>query len=335
MGRLTERDINILREVYNYQAVKARDLSLKYFGSDYGLERLRRLCDRDYLYRVFTTATNGRKDKSVYQITDKAIDELYRRGLATVRRARDMRVSGYDLLSRLAISELFISLPGWKITNSRDAKPRLGLPKNSLLISSGISPEGKEYAIYYLTEQAKQSTIDKIVYELGRHAVIVLYKTQEALEYPISVKRLLSTIKESNSIIPELCLLPLVNLPDGSNMALEMLKQSDTKTVERYLRSGFPHMKKITNRYHFGDLLIEKPGGRYLVCNYLRRDIIALGLLSRHLTDNEHQRNGYSAIVLTWQGYADEVIEELDRIQSGREYIEILPVTRVDLASFL
>jgi len=148
------------------------------------------------------------------------------------------------------------------------------------------------------------------------------------------MKKIFELIENESISIAELNIISLSQIEiEGEivDMAYETLNNSTEEKVMCYLAERYSHVKKITNRYLFGDLAVEDKGEEYLVCNYLRRDITSLKLLSNTLTKREYAANKNKVLVLTWHGYIEEVKNKLETIEPGRDFIKIISVYKRDM----
>lgn len=343
-SRLSERDVLILEELYQLQAIRARDLVDTHFkGKEYGLQRLQRVCDKGYIERTFTVKNSGQRNQSVYSITDKGIEELLKLGRVTQeRRARDLRLTGWEMLARIEVSKVAINLAkeGWEVVGSRDTKQRLGLPWNSNIQCLFVStaPERKQYRVYYMGQTIKENTLTKLQAELeeDRNNSLILYKTEEILEetpaYLDFVKYY--TNKHISLFHSPICLMPLIEWETATggkqNFVLNALLYGGQPKLEQYLRDHYDQVKYGDNRYYFGNIIVEQEGKDYLVCNYLQRDKTALKMLAENLTIEEFRKAGKGAIVITWNGFVKEAQETIDNFQK-RDFIEVKGITVRDI----
>jgi len=343
--RLSERDIVILEELYQLQAIRARDLVDVYFnGGDYGLQRLQRVCDKGYIERTYTVKNSGQRNYSVYNITDKGIEELLKLGkIAQERRARDLRLTGWEMLARIDVSKVAINLEqmGWEIVGSRDAKQILGLPWNSsiqCLFRSPV-PERKQYRVYYMGQTIKENTLIKLQIELeeDKSSSLIMYKTDEILEETPAYLDFVKHYTEQRISLynSSICLMPLVEWENAAtgerqNFVINALLYGGQPQLEHYLRNQYDRVKYGDNRYYFGNIIVEQEGQEYLVCNYLQRDKMALGMLAENLTLEEYRKTGKGAIVITWNGFVREVQEIIDSYQK-RDFIKVKGITVQDI----
>jgi len=342
--RLSERDILILRELFQLQAIRASDLVDTHFkGKEYGLQRLQRVCDKGYIERTFTVRDNGQRNQSVYNITDKGIEELLKLGeIRDERRARDLKLTGWEMLARIEVSKIAINLAkvGWEIVGSRDTKQRLGLPWNSNIQCLFVSPapEHKQYRVYYMGQTIKENTLIKLQAELeeDKNCSLILYKTDEILEETPAYLEFVKQYTNWNISLfhSPMCLMPLIEWDNATgerqNFVLNALLHGGQPQLEQYLQRHCDRVKYGDNRYYFGNIIVEQGGKEYLVCNYLQRDKTALKMLTENLTLEEYQKTGKGAIVITWNGFVREVQDAIDGYQK-RDFIEIKGVTVRDI----
>lgn len=338
--RLSERDVTMLMEIYQLQAIRARDLVSIHFKTErHGLERLQELCGRGYLERTFTVKDTGQRNQSVYNIADKGIEVLFRLGkISQERRARDLKLPSLEMLLRIEVSKVAITLEkaGWKILGSRDAKTQLSLPSMSPMQCLFTTPEGKPYQVYVLNKNSLEQTLVKIISELkdNRHGSIVLYKAEFPTDETPAYQDIVKYITEQNVSALELCLIPLATFVDSEgkyqNFAVNALQYGGDEKAERYLRNNYDGFKYTDNRYGFGNMTVERGDREYLVCNYLWRDRTALGLLAKHFKEDEYRNTGKGAIVLTWNGLANEVQKVIDSYQR-RDFILVKSIGLQDI----
>jgi hypothetical protein len=340
---LVDRDIKILSAIYQLQAVRAIDIADAYYtGKNYGMARMQRLVERGYLERSYTVTPQGRRNHAVLQISEKGIDALVSIGVIKEqerRRARDLKLSGWDMVQRVDVSRICIHLAkaGWRFMSAQEAKQKHNINPSSIMHCCLISPDKEIYQTYRMGVTIKESTLAKLVSELGenRYSSLILYDAKEPLEKTEAYQSLLSELQRQQVFVNELCLIPLVDYFAGLgsfSLGVTMLKNSTNMHIWHYIHRNFGFVGHMSNRYGFGSMYTKIGEEDYLICNYLRRNLTALKMLARTLTISEHRNSGYNAFVLTWQGFKDEVQEEIDRVQPGRDFIQILPVLSKDLA---
>lgn len=335
--RVTERDIEIFWSIYQLECIRARDIASIWFaGEKCGLMRLQKLANTGYLERQYTVTNKGRKNYSVYGITDKAIRALAEAGLIeNPRRAWDVKLRGFEMLRRIELSRICLKLykQGWSYLGTKDAKIELGLSPNDPVQCMLKTPGGKIYQVYQVWEDVRDDTKSRMLNAISetKQSNVLLYHTGDPIKQTKAVEKILSTMEGNSISLSELSLVPLMQMETESeiiDMAYEMLNNSTEEKVMKYLAGKYDHVKKVTNRYLFGNISVEDKEAEYLVCNYLKRDILSLTMLSKLLTKREYAANKQKAIVLTWNGYANEVREKLEAIEPGREFIKIEAIDR-------
>lgn len=333
--RITARDVEIIDAVYNLKAVYATDLSENFFGGRHGLNRLQKLASSGYLTRSFTVAPNGRKNKSVYMITDKAIALLMEYGLdARERRARDMRPKGYKMVSYAEMGGLLIKLKqaGWDITNSTDSKHELGLPPNNPILCTLQSPEEKTYCAYHIPKSMRPDTALRMAKSIEENTTpcIIFYDTDSPLEKSRSLELILEAMRVRKSLTKELNLVPV---PKDPELAHTMLSCYSVRKQNEYLLKQYPggEIKPVSTPYGYAERILEHEGKKYYICDYLLRNITGLTMLSMYLTSKEYESNSTGAIIITWNGFGGEVEEILNSYEPGREFVKIKKITRDDL----
>lgn len=337
--RLSERDLIILMEIYQLQAIRARDLAKVHYKSErHGLQRLQDLCWRGYIERTFTVKGTGQRNQSVYNISDKGIEELYKLGrINQERRARDLKLPTMEMLTRIEVSKIAISLEkaGWQVLGSRDGKIHLGLNPKSTMQLALTTPEGKTYQAYVLNKSILDQTLSNLIGELNenKYGSIVLYKADTFREITLAYQNLVKEITEEQVTSLELCLIPMFewNGEGGTkrNFALETLLYGDK--IEPYLRKHYDRVKYGDNRYHFGNLIVEQGESEFMVCNYLCRDQSAIRTLARNYTITEYKNIRKGVIVLTWNGLVEEARQIIDSYQI-RDFIQIQGITVQDIS---
>ena len=344
-SRLPERDIEILEMLFHLQSIRAIDIVSTYFekSGEYGLKRLQKLCDKGFIERTFTVKSNGQRNNSVYQIADRGIEELLKIGkISQERRARDMRLSGWELLARIDISKIVLKLKqaGWRIIGSRDAKPKLSLPWNSSLqcLAESPAPEKKQYLVYHMGYTIKEPTLIKLQAELesSKGTNLIAYRAGTIMEETPAYLDFVKYYTENGVLSHRnsMQLMPLVEWQDSEgktqNFVLNALLYGGQPQLEQYLRKQYQRVKYSDNRYYFGNLMAEEDNQEYFICNYLQRDRAALRMLAENLTMQEYQKNKTGAIVITWNGLIKEAQEFIDRYQK-RDFIKVKGITVRDI----
>lgn len=341
---LSERDIEILEMLFQLQAIRAKDIADTYFaGKEYGLKRLQKLCDKGYIERTYTVRDSGQRNQSVYYIGDKGIDELLKlERITQERRARDLRISGWEMLARIEVSKIAINLKkvGWKIIGGRIAKPMLGLAWNSSIqcLFESPAPEKKRYRAYYMGHTIKEPTLIKLQSELEENSGsnLILYKAEAAIEEPPAYLDFVkySTERYNTLYNNPIHLMPLAEWQDGEgktqNFVLNALLYGGQPQLEKYLRNNYQRLKYSDNRYYFGNIIVEENSQEYFVCNYLQRDRSALQMLAENYTMEEHRKAQKEVLVITWNGLVNEAQETINAIQK-RNFIKVKGITVRDI----
>lgn len=186
----TERDVAVLRDLYQMREGSKRQLVEKHFGSrtSYGNKRLEVL-QRECLIGAKRVGKPGKKGVwAYYFITEKGMRLLMEKGLVPEGevRARDLKLTDKQRSYILDANEIHFKLESVapKFLNSRQIKKKQQLNRGDLIAGAFESDEG-DYCIYVLQEEPSKQTLDRVLKEIrdnkrGRAAYLIYYKGSAA-----------------------------------------------------------------------------------------------------------------------------------------------------------
>lgn len=157
---LTEKDIGILTNLYNFGTMKMNQMLSIYFEGvqEYGRKRIKKLMNRGYIKRV----------GHLYRITDKGMTEINEINMnKTESRNLVRRVNKENVMF---MSELHTQIykHNWKVTSSRLTKAKYNLNRGCK-IEGMITNEytGEKYMVYILSKEPQANTLLTIKNEIS------------------------------------------------------------------------------------------------------------------------------------------------------------------------
>ncbi|WP_206514658.1 replication-relaxation family protein [Brevibacillus marinus] len=286
---LTERDIQLLQDLYQYQVLNIKQIRKLHFSNSekYVYKRLFQL-KREGFVKSRPLVSGGQKVGAGYFITEKGLRILEEQGLSNKRRARDITPSSKRIPSVIERNELYTQLLpfGWTLINSRDYKKANAINRGALVSGALVRQDGKEYVLYILENNIREQTFHKVCREIKMFRdrnVLILCKGQVVYEKLWESEDLYA--KELN-ILPFHLGMPIMQWLNSNDVLYQMLQRFGVVTQEY-------------NRFHFGDLMVRGDSGAYFVANCLMGDKMALHFLKRYSYD-VYQRNGVKVLLLHW-----------------------------------
>ncbi|WP_414854188.1 replication-relaxation family protein [Brevibacillus sp. IT-7CA2] len=313
---LTERDIQVLHDLYQYQMLNIKQIRELHFpGSEkYVYKRLFQLKREGYV-KSRPLVEKGKKVGAGYFITEKGLRILEVQGLSNKeRRARDNKPSGIRLSSVIERNELYTQLLPykWSFVNGRDFKKTNGINRGALLSGLFIRQDGKQFVLYILENNTRDQTFLKLQREiklLSDRNILILCKG------PVIYEKLWEAedmhAKEL-SIIPFPSAIPIMRWYCTNDILYQELQRFGVVSTEQ-------------NRFHFGDMVVQGEATKYYVANCLMGDKMTLHYLKRYSYD-VYQRTGIKVLLLHWAvGEFQFPFDRYPHVQSVPFYLEELP----------
>lgn len=165
----TERDIEILLELYRMRAVKLELILEKWFGESRGYGKIRlSVMKKEWLVTSKRTRTNGRNE-AIYRITERGVRLLVERGAlkeGEAVRARDLEFSRMQKDVMMEAGELRFTLPEIPYLDSRTFKRKHEMNRSELVLGGFELPDG-DCALYIMRDNPKEQTVQRLVREIG------------------------------------------------------------------------------------------------------------------------------------------------------------------------
>lgn len=171
---LQERDIDILKGLYQHRALTTSQIREKYDTKQwYTYKKLKTLENARLIIKERISGyTNTRRNQgNYYRISETGIACLRKQGYPVERKAYDLRVSKLHLPFLLSANEIMIHLEryGWQFKDSRYIKGSHNLNRSSNVQGALISPHHDMYVIYTVLHEISDKNLEKIAREIEDH----------------------------------------------------------------------------------------------------------------------------------------------------------------------
>lgn len=170
----TERDVQMLREMYRLREMTKEQLLRRYFSGGnegYGSKRLHVLKQEGLVIsEVHGARKNGRMLRTAYyRLTEQGLRFLRERGVIEDYgdRARDLKWSTKQRELMLDMNELHLSMPDIAFSDSRAIKRKYSMNRGDRVVGGFNVGEG-DYLVYILTANAQEDTLIKIIEEIRK-----------------------------------------------------------------------------------------------------------------------------------------------------------------------
>lgn len=318
--RFTERDFEILLDLYHHRILTTQQIKKYYFKSNAYAYRRMYLLKKDGLIEGSSWVRWGGKSMSTYQITDRGIYLLQREGKIenNIRRARDNMLNETQLNYVIDVNEVYLQLKpyGWSMLDSREVKRKYEMNRANLVQGILKDSMGKGYGIYVVENEPHEITVKRILTEI---------RDSDITDYIVFCKGKSSynTIKQQVSemgvvVGGSLCVLPY-------NNGIRILKalRSDAHIENLYRQYG--EVKLIPN---FGSIrhMIIHNGEPKLITQLLTGDLMIRDELYYYNRDR-YAASKKKIVVLAWR---DQQAEFLERF-SHYPHIEFIWLLRQDV----
>jgi len=305
----TERDMEILLELYRMRAVKLEQILEKWFKKSKGYGKIRLgVMKKEWLVTSKRIRTNGRNE-ALYRITERGVRLLVERGAleeSEAVRARDLEFSPMQRDVMLEAGELRFALPAIPYLDSRTFKRKHEMNRSELVLGGFELPDG-DCALYIVRENPKEQTVQRLVREIGApksniSRYLVLHKSDkspfESIRWSTGGKpvHVLPLNKEGISIVRDLVF--------GYRLA-ELVREHGELT------------NAPENRWRFRFVLKAATGER-LAVEALTGDTV---LLERALREYRDTRS--KVVLFVWE----EDVATLERVK-GANWIEVVSIPR-------
>jgi len=319
---LTELDIAILKDLYDYRVLTHQQIKKVHFpNSSYSHKKIHLLREAGYL-KTKPFLVKGQKRGAMYFISDDGINALLEEGVIDhPRKAQDNRPENRQLPLLVEIHKLYeeLTLYGWKFIESRDIKRHYQMNRNAYIMGGLRSKDGRMYGVYLLEESPHDSTFRTIMTEIKNSVldrVFIFSKGQDAFE----------RMKEelADPIAQEVNVCSWKFTPD----TLKFLR--DDSNYQR-LFGHFGEVKTIPNKNNFGDYVLTVNGEEKYVMNYLMGDMSAKYFLGRYA----RERAGIEKRKVMVFAWSYQIDTELKPEFEGNPWVEFVPLTKEAVKSIV
>ncbi|ALP37986.1 hypothetical protein ASL14_19130 [Paenibacillus sp. IHB B 3084] len=308
----TERDVNILYELYKVREMTKQQIVQSYFEGNlkYGNRRLYMLRDEG-LVTSGVHGGNGQGGKRVrtayYRLTERGLELLRKKGVVeeSKYRARDLELTVQQRQYIIDANELHIRLPDVIYMDSRAIKRKYNLNRGNLTVG-GFNNEKGDFMIFILNGDAKEQTLQKILMEIGAKehvsGYLVYYKSE-------SVKRAFESLCDKQGLVTggvPLYLLPFDDL--GIGVTQYGILSTNAFLNLQELLSEYGQLTKVKdgkNKYGFLYGMRRDDGlPTPYVIEIITGNILILKRCLRNYNVDAHQREGRKVLLFC---YEDEV----------------------------
>lgn len=282
----TERDIEILQELYHMRLVKLKHILEKWFreNQSHGYRRMSTM-KKEWLVTSERIRRDG-KNEAVYRITERGVRLLIERGMLDEKeavRARDLALSSKQKDVMLDANELRY-LANVPYLDSRAFKKKHRINRGEMVLGGFELPDG-DCALYIVREHPKNQTIQRLVREIGTAKqritrYLVLYK---------SVKNPFESTRWTTGGIP-VHVLPLSQL--GVAIMRELIFSN---RLQKLVQEHGILRKAPDNRWRFRYVL-KTPAGDHFAVETLTGDTV---LLERAL--REYRDTRAKVVLFAWE----------------------------------
>ena len=305
MEVLTERDTNLLFDLYKYRTLSIEQISNVHFNGKVGYtyRRLYLLKKEGFVHSYPLVRLKNDRRAGCYYITEKGIDILEELEMIDqARRARDNKVSGPALPHIIEINELFAQLSpsGWEFRPSREVKAAYGMNRSSLVNGSLVDKSNKEYMVYLLQESSREDTIEQITREIQTHDfehVLILCKGKESY---FDMKQALQRVLIAGTV--NILLFPF---------ALKVLKALNGEKAYQQLFMKYGPIYPVHTKHDFTRSIIHHQGEDKYLVNYLLGDQVSMYFLKKYTYDR-YQMDRRRVMLFAWKGQMLELQEEFN-----------------------
>lgn len=176
--RLSERDLNILKDLYNFRALTTEQIKRKYFpDTDHYVNKILYKLRKESF--IISSTLRGSRDKrkgvSYHRLTETGLECLARHGVSVEGYAQNLYLKPAQLNYVLSANDIMTDLTqsGWEALDSRGIKRRFNLDDRMNIHGLLIDPEGKQYGYYVLEEGITRANLGKMVAEIRDSYAVV------------------------------------------------------------------------------------------------------------------------------------------------------------------
>lgn len=315
----TERDVAILRELYELRELTKAQIATKHFDGNmkYASKRLYIMRTEGLISsEVYGTRVNGRTQVAAYcRLTEQGMELLRTKGILNKvkYRARDLGLSVQQREYIMSANELHVRIPEVPFMDSRSIKRKYNLNRGNLTVG-GFSTESGDYMIYILRSDALDKTLVKIISEIKQlrklKGFLVYYKSQ-------SVKRSFEAISEQIGLVTGG--IPIHLLPfdeTGFKITREYILSNAFLKLKNLFKdygefTEVPGQSKYGFRYGIYQKRIEGERSGPYVVELITGDMLILKRCLRNYNSDLSQRVGRRVLLFCYEEEVERYREEL------------------------
>lgn len=311
---VTQRDLDILLDLYTYRTLTTDQINKRYFDNrknkDYLYRRMYLLRKRNLITSYPLLYENGLKKTSCYRLTDKGIRTLIDYGLLDENEVKKIRSWHFNIPNPLQLQFIVdantvmveLSESGWNMLDSRTVKEEHQMDKNNRVLGMLINQDGHEHALYIFQNNPTDITITRIVNEIQKEKyqnVICLCKGQDGF---IKLIREIEQKNKHHSLVTgELSVMPF-------NLGIEFYKKFNAESQFVKLFTNFGEVKPNSTRLKFTKYCINYQGEDMYLVNMLNNNVVILDILERYSYEH-YQLNGIKCVLFAWDSQIQQLKE--------------------------
>lgn len=291
--RLTERDLLILKKLYKYRLLSTEQLMVIF-----GMSRLS-VNNKMYIFRnsgyvlSYPLADDkGYRSGAYHRISETGIHCLRKQGMVVERSANGLRVNKYHVEYLLNAYDLAIELSpyGWDYDDSRDAKEKYRLNRQSGLHGLLTSPQGTESSLYIMLNDIYPRSLGKIIREIEYsriHNHLILTRGQPSFNSITG-----GLLKQGVVVGGGIKVMPY-------RFGMNYLKISHTENhlVKFYTILGLSNISINTENKLF-DYVVEHEGEEKYLVDLLDTDLMKIHKLSQYRKEH-YEHDGRKVLLLS------------------------------------
>lgn len=327
----TMKDISLLHEVYKLREMsKAQCLTLFFRQNEvYGRKRIEIMRQAGVLHSVTKYAKELGRLQATVRITERGLQLLAERGLVQegAARARDLELSDKQRSYILDANEISFKVSHIPYLDSRAIKRKYNLNRGDLVLGALSPPEG-DYMLYILTSNVFETTIKRILEEIGTHknkrrtddvmgiaGYLIYYRDTQARD---------SFERHSVGLVTGGVPVHLLPFSERGIYVIRELIFGEKETLLRWMRIGAGHdgtIRNLSSRYHFEYGVTYPDGTSKYVIDGLTGNKVLLERIMREYS-GVTAKGRMNALLFCW----DEDEAYFREKTKQAHYIEIVPI---------
>lgn len=328
----TERDLSLLRELYEVREMTKGQIMQKYFDGNmkYGSKRLYILRDEGLVTSQVHGFGSGdkRTRAAYYRLTEQGLHLLREKEVIseTSYRARDLELTVQQRQYIIDANELHIRIPNVTYLDSRAIKRKYKLNRGNLTVG-GFTYEDGDYMIFILNADSKEQTLIRILMEIRAQkpvgGYLIYYKS-------LAVKRQFEAISEKQALVTggvPVYLLPFDSF--GIGITREYILSNAFLKLQQLLQGyGKLTTVKSPNKFSFRYGIRQgDPSTDPYVIELITGDILILKRCLRNYSREMSQREGRRVLLFCLETDIERYKQEL----SSAAHVDIVGISRVSI----